>query len=75
MTRQQIISEIRTLPREEQVGLMMDLWEEVDLQAADLPLTDDQKAELDRRVAAADGDPAPLEDFEVVRDRLLRGEF
>jgi putative addiction module component (TIGR02574 family) len=75
MTKQQIISEIRTLPRAQQVDLVMDLWDEFELQAGDLPLTDDQKKELDRRLAAANSDPAPMEDFEVVRDKLLRGDF
>ena len=55
------------LSTEERLELAEQLWDSV---AADLerePLTDAQRAELERRVAAADANPASGVPWEVVR--------
>jgi putative addiction module component (TIGR02574 family) len=58
---------IDRLSIEERLALAQQLWESV---AADLerePLTTAQRAELERRVAAADASPAEGEPWEVIR--------
>jgi putative addiction module component (TIGR02574 family) len=75
MTRQQLLNEAKTLPREDQIELARDLWEIIDLDENDFPLTDEQKAELDRRIAEADADPTAAEDWESLKTKLLQGEF
>ena len=62
----------------ERIQLAEDLWDSIPAEAADVPLTDAQKAELDRRLEELEQDPDAGESWEVVRarlyDRLKRGE-
>jgi putative addiction module component (TIGR02574 family) len=62
----------------ERIQLTEDLWDSIPPEAADLPLTEAQKAELDRRLEDLAHDPDAGESWEVVRarlyDRLKRGE-
>jgi putative addiction module component (TIGR02574 family) len=62
----------------ERIQLAEDLWESILPEGADLPLTEAQKAELDRRLEELEHDPDAGESWEVVRarlyDRLKRGE-
>ncbi len=62
----------------ERIQLAEDLWESLPLEGADIPLTEAQKAELDRRLEDLDRDPDAGESWEVVRarlyERLKRGE-
>ena len=62
----------------ERIQLAEDLWDSIPPEGADLPLTEAQKAELDRRLADLEHDPHAGESWEVVRarlyDRLKRGE-
>ena len=73
MTRDQIIQSVRSLPRDEQIDLALELWEFID--PNDLPATEAQRRELDRRIAADDADPQPAEPWQDLRAKLLRGEF
>jgi putative addiction module component (TIGR02574 family) len=75
MTKEQIIQNVRQLPREDQLDLACELLEIVDPAPLDAPLSDELKAELDRRMAAADAENAPAEDLETLKAKLLRGEF
>ena len=75
MTKQEILNNVRQLPRQEQVDLAMSLWEIVEIQDDELPLTDAQRTELDRRLAEAKADPQPAEDIDALSERLLRGDF
>ncbi len=75
MTRQQIINNVKQLPRSEQIDLAMELWDAVDVREGDFPLNDEQKAELDRRLTEASSNRQPAEDLESLKTRLLRGEF
>jgi putative addiction module component (TIGR02574 family) len=48
------------------------LWEQARIHAEAVPITDAQRDELKRRVAALDsGEMAPGEPWEAVRDRLF----
>jgi putative addiction module component (TIGR02574 family) len=62
----------------ERIQLAEDLWDSIPLEAADIPLTEAQKAELDRRLEDLERDPDAGEPWEVVRarlyERLKRGE-
>lgn len=62
----------------ERIQLAEDLWDSIPLEAADIPLTEAQKAELDRRLEDFERDPDAGEPWEVVRarlyERLKRGE-
>ena len=62
----------------ERIQLAEDLWDSIPKDAADVPLTEAQKAELDRRLDDLERDPDAGELWEVVRarlyERLKRGE-
>jgi putative addiction module component (TIGR02574 family) len=75
MTKEQIIENVRQLPRQDQLDLACELLEIVDPAPLDGPLSDELKAELDRRMAEADAEKAPPEDLETLKAKLLRGEF
>ena len=61
----------------ESIQLAEDLWDGIP-ESADIPLTDAQKAELDRRLEDLEQDPDAGEPWEIVRARLYgrlkRGE-
>jgi len=61
----------------ERIQLAEDLWDSIP-EAAQIPLTEAQKAELDRRLEDLERDPDAGEPWEVVRarlyGRLARGE-
>jgi len=69
--------DFRRLSVAERIQLAEDLWDSIP-ESADLPLTDAQKAELDRRLEDLEQHPAAGESWEVVRARLYgrlkRGE-
>ncbi len=52
-------ADLRKLPLEQRVRLVEDLWDSIASDQDALPLTSEQRAELDRRLDAyeADGDP------------------
>jgi putative addiction module component (TIGR02574 family) len=52
-------SDLRNLPLDERIRLVEDLWDSIAADQNALPLTPEQRAELDRRLDAyaADGDP------------------
>ena len=61
----------------ERIQLAEDLWDSIP-EAADIPLTEPQKAELDRRLEDLEQHPDAGEPWEIVRarlyGRLTRGE-
>ena len=62
--------EIRSLPVAERVNLVEQIWDSIVEDEQEFELTDAQKAELDRRVAAHDADPDRGDPWEVVKKRL-----
>jgi putative addiction module component (TIGR02574 family) len=56
----------------ERVQLAIDLWDSIDPDEADLPLTDAERAELERCLDEYDADPDAVEDWETIRDEALR---
>lgn len=75
MTKEQLLQTVKSLPKGDQIDLALELWDSLDVEAADLPVTDAQKRELDRRLAADAVAPEPAEDWPVLRQRLLDGEL
>jgi putative addiction module component (TIGR02574 family) len=55
----------------ERIQLAEDLWDSVP-ESADIPLTNAQKAELERRLADLEQHPDAGEPWEVVRARLYK---
>ena len=52
-------SKLRNLPVEERIRIVEDLWDSIARDQTALPLTQWQKAELDRRLEALDADGNP----------------
>jgi putative addiction module component (TIGR02574 family) len=75
MTRQELLQTAKALPKAEQIDLALELWELIHVDGDDVPVTESQKRELDRRVVADTADPQPAEEWPVLRKRLLDGEL
>jgi putative addiction module component (TIGR02574 family) len=56
----------------ERIDLAVELWDSVDPKEADWPLSDADRAELDRCLAEYDADPDAGEPWEKIRDEALR---
>ena len=70
------LDELLKLPPAERVEIALALWDSLEDPELDalLPLTEDQKAELDRRMAAHQQDPSSAIPWEQVRRDLLSPE-
>jgi len=62
----------RNLSIPERLELVEDIWDSIAQDAEVLPLTADQRAELDRRLAEHERDPSSAIPWEKVRDELSR---
>jgi putative addiction module component (TIGR02574 family) len=62
---------IDRLSVEERLQLIQEIWDSLDTDAETLPLTEAQKRELDRRIAALDADPSSAVAWEDVEARAL----
>jgi putative addiction module component (TIGR02574 family) len=70
--------ELFKLSAAERLELVEELWDsiaaEAECDAGVLPLTDAQKEELDRRIAAHRADPSRVVSWEEVREELKRDQ-
>lgn len=68
------LEDLLKLPAAERAKIAVTLWESVveSSDASVLPLSNDQQAELDRRVADHDRDPGSAIPWKDARRRLLR---
>lgn len=73
MTKEQLLESAKSLSREDQIELAMELWDRIEF--PDAPLSDEMKRELDRRIEADDRNTDKGEEWEVLREKLLRGEI
>ncbi len=64
-------SEIRSLPILERVHLVEQIWDSIAEDEQAFELTDSQKVELDRRIAAHEASPNRGKPWEEVKKRLL----
>ena len=63
--------EIRNLPLSQRLDLVEQIWDSIVEDEQQFQLTDAQKAELDRRLAAREESPGRGDSWEVVKTRLL----
>jgi putative addiction module component (TIGR02574 family) len=75
MTKEQLIATAKALPKEDRLDLAMELWDAIELAVGDLPLSDEQRADLDQRIADDEANPQPAEDWTSLRKKLLDGDF
>ena len=61
--------ELFELPLSERLQLVQDLWDSI--ASADVPITPDQREELDRRLAGHDRDPRAGDSWDAVKSRIL----
>ena len=64
------LEEIRKLRVEERLRLAEDIWDSIHADPDSLPLTEAQRAELDRRLAAFRGDRDATDDIETILSRI-----
>jgi putative addiction module component (TIGR02574 family) len=62
--------DLSTLSVSERIQLVEDLWDSIAAETGDVPLTDVQAAELDRRLADMDREPRAGDSWETVRARI-----
>ena len=51
-----MVADLHTLPIDERIQLVEDIWDSIAADQALLPLTEEQRAELDRRLDAYESD-------------------
>lgn len=66
------IEELLKLTVAERIQLVEDLWDSIAADPEGLPLTDQQKREIDRRLAEHDEDPSSAVPWDQVRERLYK---
>jgi putative addiction module component (TIGR02574 family) len=64
------LASLQSLTVDERLTLVEAIWDSIDAEKDPVPLTDEQRAELDRRIADMDANPDAGEDWEVVLARL-----
>ena len=74
MGKQELVAEILSLPVEERMELVEAIWASISSVPDALPLTDWQKAELDRRLEEVAADPNGGLTMEEVFAAIRRGE-
>jgi putative addiction module component (TIGR02574 family) len=72
MSADTLIDEASKLSPSERLRIAQALWQSAWDDQADVPLTDDQRDELDRRLADYEANPDAGESWENVRARLER---
>ncbi|HQR38926.1 MAG TPA: addiction module protein [Blastocatellia bacterium] len=65
-----LTKQVLSLSLPDRIALIDELWESILSQADEVPLTDAQRAELDRRLARHDANPGSARSWDDVRSRL-----
>jgi putative addiction module component (TIGR02574 family) len=60
------------LPPEEKLALVTELWDNLAGNPADIPVTPEEIAELDRRMERYRNDPTQVRSWEEIKGRLLK---
>ena len=68
------LDELLRLPPAERLEAIGELWDSLESQAELFPLTDEERAELDRRIAEDEADPRPGVTWAEHRHRLESGQ-
>jgi len=64
------LSELKKLSVDERIRIVQDLWDSIAAEPEKLPLTDEQREELDRRIAAYEASPEEVYSLEEVKERV-----
>lgn len=65
-------SELLKLSEAERIQLAQDLWDSIPAESSVLGLSEEQRQELDRRLAEHEADPASATTWKELRARLLQ---
>lgn len=65
------LAEIKTLSVEERLALVEAIWDSIAAESENLPLTDAQRQELERRLADDEANPDDVVSWEEVRSQAL----
>lgn len=71
MDYQSVLRAVESLPIGDRIRLVQDVWDRLGNQGSELELTEEMKAELDRRVEELDRNPEAGIPWEVVKARAL----
>lgn len=69
------VAEILELPVAERIRLVELIWESVAAVPDAVPVSDELKAELDRRLADFEANPEAGSPWEEVRERIVQGRW
>jgi putative addiction module component (TIGR02574 family) len=72
MTKEQLLGEANSLSSRDRLELAIDLWDTVENEADFPPVSESQRAELDRRLDAYLADPSETLPADQVLDELER---
>jgi putative addiction module component (TIGR02574 family) len=64
------LAELLKLPATERLELIEALWDSLDAESANLPVSPELRAEIERRMGEDDADPSSARDWEDVRKEL-----
>lgn len=65
--------ELKKLSSAEKLALVSELWDDLATHPAEIPVTPEQIAELDRRMEAYRKDPTQVTTWEAIKARILGG--
>ena len=72
MSLQAVLKEISKLTTEEKLKLVEDLWDELNQHSENIPLTEAQKKDLDKRLDEYEKNPENVLTWEEVKARIHR---
>lgn len=69
------VAEILELPVNERIRLVELIWESIAAVPEEVPVSDELRADLDRRLAEFEANPEAGVPWEEVRERILQGRW
>ena len=72
--RTDLLSDILKLSVAERIQLVEDVWDSIAAEPEELPLTEEERQEMDRRLADVDANPGVGRPWAEVKARLLGSE-
>ena len=73
--KQLSVAEILELPVAERIRLVEVIWDSIAAVPEAVPMSEDLKAELDRRLAEFEANPEAGSPWAEVRERIVRGKW
>jgi putative addiction module component (TIGR02574 family) len=64
------LADLLKLPATERLELIEALWDSLDAEAANRPVSPELRAEIEKRMAEDDADPSSARDWEDVREEM-----